>query len=140
MRDEKAASDVKKSRRLPGRSLVYKESIMSRRLTNREKLLTKLNNFSESEIGEILKYAQTLEKTLERRLERPPAPALAPALDRPSERIGYGDSVTEAIPQTEDELLIMLSAARENRRARQVFEWESVRRKVEGKGSVHWRH
>jgi hypothetical protein len=101
---------------------------MSRRLTNREKLLTKLNNFSESEIGEILKYAQTLE----RRLERPP--------DRSSERIGYGDSVTEAIPQTEDELLIMLSAARENRRARQVFEWESVRRKVEGKGSVHWRH
>ncbi|HEU0185245.1 MAG TPA: hypothetical protein VFS27_08025 [Blastocatellia bacterium] len=104
---------------------------MSRRLTNREKLLSKLNNFSENEIGEILKYAQTLEKTLERRLERPP--------ERSPERIGYGDGVTEAIPQTEDELLIMLSAARENRRARQVFEWESVRRKVEGKGSVNWR-
>jgi hypothetical protein len=96
---------------------------MSKRLTNREKLLSKLNNFSENEIGEILKYALTLERPLE----------------RPSERIGYGDSVTEAIPQTEDELLIMLSAARENRRACQVFEWESVRRKVEGKGSVHWR-
>jgi len=93
---------------------------MSKRLTNREKLLSKLNNFSESEIGEILKYALTLERT--------------------HERIGYGDGVTEAIPQSEDDLLIMLSSARENRRARQVFEWESVRRKVEGKGSVHWRH
>jgi hypothetical protein len=92
---------------------------MSKRLTNREKLLSKLNNLSESEIGEILKYALTLERT--------------------PEKIGYGDSVTEAIPQTEDELLIMLSAARENCRARQVFEWESVRRKVEGKGSVHGR-
>jgi hypothetical protein len=93
---------------------------MSKRLTNREKLLSKLNHFSENEIGEILKYAI--------------------ALERGAERIGYGDGVTEAIPQTsEDELLIMLSAARENRRARQVFEWESVRRRVEGKASVHWR-
>ena len=89
---------------------------MSKRLTNREKLLSKLNNLSENEIGEILKYAMALE------------------------RVGYGDGVAEAIPQTsEDELLTMLSAARENRRARQVFEWESVRRRVEGKGSVHWR-
>jgi hypothetical protein len=97
---------------------------MSKRLTNREKLLTKLNHFSEKEIGEILKYAMTLERSLE----------------RGAERVGYGDSVTEVIPQTsEDELLMMLSAARENRRARQVFEWESVRRRVEGKGSVHWR-
>jgi len=97
---------------------------MSKRLTNREKLLSKLNNLSENEIGEILKYAMALERAPERALER----------------IGYGDSVAEAIPQTsEDELLIMLSSARENRRARQVFEWESVRRRVEGKGSVHWR-
>jgi hypothetical protein len=97
---------------------------MSKRLTNREKLLSKLNHFSENEIGEILKYAMALERSLE----------------RGAERIGYGDGVTEAISQTsEDELLIMLSAARENRRARQVFEWESVRRRVEGKGSVHWR-
>jgi DNA replication protein DnaC len=89
---------------------------MSKRLTNREKLLSKLNNFSENEIGELLKCAMTLE------------------------RVRHGDGVIEAIPQTyEDELLIMLSAARENCRARQVFEWESVRRRVEGKGSAHWR-
>jgi len=97
---------------------------MSKRLTNREKLLSKLNSLSENEIGEILKYAMALER----------------ATERATERVGYGDGVTEAIPQTsEDELLIMLSSARENRRARQVFEWESVRRRVEGKGSVHWR-
>jgi transposase InsO family protein len=89
---------------------------MSKRLTNREKLLSKLNNFSENEIGELLKYAMTME------------------------RVRRQDGVTDAIPQTsDDELLMMLSAARENRRARQVFEWESVRRRVEGKGSVHWR-
>jgi hypothetical protein len=99
---------------------------MSKRLTNREKLLSKLNSLSENDIGEILKYAMALERATERAIER----------------VGYGDGVTEAIPPTSeinDELLIMLSAARENRRARQVFEWESVRRRVEGKGSVHWR-
>jgi len=87
---------------------------MSKRLTNREKLLSKLNNFSENEIGELLKYVTTLEKS------------------------GHVDTIPETIAQTsEDELLILLSAARENRRARQVFEWESVRRRVEGKASIH---
>ena len=90
---------------------------MSKRLTNREKLLSKLNNFSDNEIGELLKIVATLEKT------------------------GHGEGVSDVISQsstyTEDELLILLSAARENRRARQVFEWESVRRKVEGKPSIH---
>jgi hypothetical protein len=127
MRDKKAASDVTNHDVSPRWSLVYKESIMSKRLTNREKLLSKLNNLSENEIGEILKYALAIERTHERSSERI------------GERISYSDGVTEAIPQSEDELLIMLSAARENRRARQVFEWESVRRRVEGKGSVHWR-
>ena len=86
---------------------------MSKRLTNREKLLSKLNNFSETEIGELLKFIATLEK-------------------------GGHEGASEALTQaSEDELLILLSAARENRRARQVFEWESVRRRVEGKASVH---
>ncbi len=90
---------------------------MSKRLTNREKLLSKLNNFSESEIGEILKYAATLEIG------------------------GRKDGVPETIAQaSEDELLISLSAARENRRARQVFEWESVRRRAEVKASTHRYH
>ena len=90
---------------------------MSKRLTNREKLLSKLNNFSENEIGELLIIIATLEKG------------------------GHGDGASDAVAQTstytEDELLTLLSAARENRRARQVFEWESVRRRVEGKASIH---
>ncbi|HKQ77607.1 MAG TPA: hypothetical protein VJ810_28185 [Blastocatellia bacterium] len=90
---------------------------MSKRLTNREKLLSKLNNFSENEIGELLKFVASLEKG------------------------GHGESSSESGAQTstytEDDLLMLLSAARENRRARQVFEWESVRRRVEGKASIN---
>ncbi len=89
---------------------------MSKRLTNREKLLSKLNNFSDNEIGELLKYATTLDKG------------------------GSGGPIHETSPTSppsEDELLVSLSAARENRRARQVFEWESVRRRVEGKAAIH---
>ena len=91
---------------------------MSKRLTNREKLLSKLNNLSENEIGELLKYAAALE------------------------RGKHGDPNSETLSQispqpSEDDLLAMLSAARENRRARQVFEWESVRRRAEVKASIH---
>jgi hypothetical protein len=87
---------------------------MSKRLTNREKLLSKLNNLSEKEIAELLKYVATLE------------------------RGGDADGASEPATQTsEDELLILLSAARENRRARQVFEWESIRRRAEVKASIH---
>ena len=80
---------------------------MSKRQTNLEKLLTKLNHLSESEIGELLNYISTLEKG------------------------GHNNS-----EPSEDELLMMLSSARENRRARQVFEWESARRRAEAKAST----
>lgn len=91
---------------------------MSKRLTNREKLLSKLSNLSENQIAELLKYAAALEKSRQ------------------------GDANPEVSLQTpsqtpEDELLILLSAARENRKARQVFEWESVRRRAEVKASNH---
>jgi hypothetical protein len=87
---------------------------MSKRLTNREKLLSKLNNFSENEIGELLKFAAILEKSGR----------------------GESESASTTSPTSEDDLLVLLSAARENRRARQVFEWESVRRRVESKSSI----
>lgn len=83
---------------------------MSKRLTNREKILSELNHLSESEIGELLNYISALEKS-------------------GRERAGSEPS--------EDELLMLLSAARENRRARQVFEWESVRRRAEAGASVN---
>jgi hypothetical protein len=83
---------------------------MSKRLTNREKLLSKLNQLSDSEIGELLNFISTMEKS------------------------GRSAANSEAL---EDELLLLLSAARENRRARQVFEWESARRRAEAKASTH---
>jgi len=83
---------------------------MSKRLTNREKLLSKLNQLSDSEIGELLNFISTMEKS------------------------GRSSANSEAL---EDELLVLLSAARENRRARQVFEWESARRRAEAKASTH---
>ena len=86
---------------------------MTKRLSNREKLLSKLNNFSENEISEILTYAASLENTTASEI-------------RP-------ETISQA---TEDELLMLLSAARENCRARQVFEWESVRRRAEVKAST----
>jgi hypothetical protein len=84
---------------------------MSKRLTNREKLLTKLNNLSESEIGELLNYISMMER---------------------------GNYTNPETPSeiSEDELLMALSSARENRRARQVFEWESIRRRAEARASV----
>lgn len=95
---------------------------MSKRLTNREKLLSKLNNLSESQIAELLKYVIALEKSR----SGAGSPETSP------------QTPTQTFHQTaEDELLVSLSAARENRRARQVFEWESVRRRAEAKASIH---
>jgi hypothetical protein len=83
---------------------------MSKRLTNREKLLSKLNQLSDSEIEELLNFISALEK-------------------------GKRGAANSDI--SEDELVTMLSAARENRRARQVFEWESARRRAEAKALTH---
>jgi hypothetical protein len=81
---------------------------MSKRLSNRDKLLSKLNQLSDKEIGDLLNYITTMEK-------------------------GGNDSGSE-IP--DDELLAALSSARENRRARQVFEWEAARRRAEAGAST----
>lgn len=77
---------------------------MSRRLNNREKLAFKLDRLSDGEIQELLEYLQIMESM---------------KLDKTDEGM------------IEDELLVMLASARENRRARQVYEWESTRRMAE---------
>ncbi|MFN0084514.1 MAG: hypothetical protein ACKVX9_03925 [Blastocatellia bacterium] len=82
---------------------------MSKRMTDREKLLFKLNRLNDNEITDLLTYLSGLE--------------------RGKREHGKADSV-------EDELVTMLSASYESRRARQVFEWESVRRKAEGAGQA----
>ena len=80
---------------------------MANNVNQRQFLALKLEALSETEVGEVLDYISTMES---KRRTRP--------------SVG------------EDELLTTLADARENRRARQAFEWESVRRKAEKRASA----
>lgn len=82
---------------------------MGKRLTDREKLLFKLDHLSETEVQEVLDYVSIMEAMKRERAQ----PEIL-----------------------EDELLALLSSARENRRARQVFEWEAVRRRSDARASA----
>lgn len=82
---------------------------MANNVSQRQFLALKLEALSESEVGEVLDYISVLEST--RRSKTAPA---------------AGD----------DEVLTALADARENRRARQAFEWESVRRKAERRAAA----
>jgi hypothetical protein len=75
---------------------------MRKRQTDREKLLHKLDRLTDHEIREVLFYVSRL--------------------DSPGRDQADGG---------EDDLVMALSGAYENRRARQVFEWESARRRAE---------
>jgi hypothetical protein len=77
---------------------------MANNVNQRQFLALKLEAMSEAEVGEVLDYVSTLESK-----RRP----------------------RTAAPVGEDELLTTLVDARENRRARQAYEWETVRRKAE---------
>lgn len=81
---------------------------MSKRLTDRERLFSKLNHLSDSEIEEVLDFISRVETKRHERAQR---------------------------EVSDDDLLTTLSSARENCRARQVFEWESVRRKAEARAA-----
>lgn len=77
---------------------------MAKRITERQRLALKLDSLSDSEVGEVLDYISIMES-----MRR-----------------------TSALPGTwEDELVTLLVDAHENKRARQAFEWESVRRRAE---------
>jgi len=82
---------------------------MANNVNQRQFLALKLDSMSEAELGEVLDYVSALES--KRRTK--PAPAVG-----------------------EDELLATLVDARENRRARQAYEWEIVRRKAERRAAV----
>lgn len=89
---------------------------MSKRLTDRENLLHKLQQMTDNEVEDVLDYVSQLER----------------AKQRQGERGGGRDrKASQHNPTTDDELLMMLSTAYENRRACQVFEWEAIRRKSE---------
>lgn len=97
---------------------------MTKRLTDREKLSYKLQQLSDIEVGDVLAYISKLEM---KNFRQP-------------ERSSIKDQKTgQNISNSDDELLVLLSSAYENRRACQVFEWESVRRKSEVKAGRYVR-
>ena len=80
---------------------------MGKRLTDREKLIFKLDHLSDTDVHEVLEYVSIME-------------SMKPG--------------TSAEQLLEDEVLTLLASALENRRARQVYEWESARRHAESTG------
>jgi hypothetical protein len=77
---------------------------MAKRLTQRQLLSLKLEALTDSEVQELLDYVAIME-SMRRSI-------MVPAV-------------------WEDEVLAILADAHENRRARQAFEWEAVRRRAE---------
>ncbi len=97
---------------------------MNKRLTDREKLSHKLQQLSDIEVGNVLAYLSLMERNKFKH----------------TERVTVKDSkVGPNGPNSDDELLLLLSSAYENRRACQVFEWESARRKSEIKAGRYTR-
>jgi len=82
---------------------------MGKSVSQRQLLAVKLEGLNESEVGEVLDYVSAMESS---RRSKPAAVA--------------GD----------DDVLAALADARENRRARQAFEWEVVRRKAEKRAAA----
>jgi hypothetical protein len=78
---------------------------VAKRITERQRLALKLEHLSETEVHEVLDYISIMES-----MRR--AAAGMPA-------------------NWEDELVSLLADSKENERARQAFEWESVRRRAE---------
>jgi hypothetical protein len=81
---------------------------MAKRLTERQRLALKLDLLNDSEVVEVLDYISIME------------------------------SMRRAVALTggwEDELISHLADARENKRARQAFEWEAARRRAERRAS-----
>lgn len=85
---------------------------MNKRLTERERLFYKLDHLNETEIAEVLDYVNLLEAA------QPPSANTLPA------------------ESPDDDILTTLSGAYENRRARQVAEWENTRRRADSLASV----
>jgi hypothetical protein len=83
------------------------------RISQRQFLIQKLDALNDAEVCEVLDYVSAMESKRESR--------------RSSRTVS---SVWE------DEVLSVLAEARENRRARQAFEWEAVRRKAEKRAAA----
>ena len=82
---------------------------MAKRLTERQRLALKLDSLNDTEVVEVLDYISIME-----------------SMRRASLLSGAW----------EDDLVALLAEARENKRARQAFEWEAVRRRAERRAST----
>lgn len=82
---------------------------MANTTNQRQFLASKLEALSETEVGEVLDYISTMESIRRAR-------------------------TTHAA--SDDEVVMALADAQENRRARQAFEWEAVRRKAEKRAAA----
>jgi hypothetical protein len=82
---------------------------MARRLTQRQMLALKVDSLTDSEVNELLDYIAIMESMRKS--------VLMPAA-------------------WEDDVVALLADAPENRRARQAYEWESVRRRAERKAAI----
>lgn len=80
---------------------------MAKRQTDRQRLAVKIDSLDDALVGVVLDYISIIESA---------------------------ESKTTPRNHREDELVAMLADARENRRARQAFEWEAVRRRAERRG------
>ena len=86
---------------------------MGKTVSQRQLLARKLEGLNESEVGEVLDYISTMQSS------------------------GESSGRVKAAPSSgDDEVLTALADARENRRARQAFEWEVVRRKAEKRAAA----
>jgi hypothetical protein len=82
---------------------------MAKRLTERQRLALKLDSLNDSEVVEVLDYISIME-----------------SMRRAAMLSGVW----------EDDLVTLLASAQENRRARQAYEWEAVRRRAERRASA----
>lgn len=83
---------------------------MGRTVSQRQFLAQKLETLNDAEVCEVLDYISVMETNRRR---------------------------SRTVSATwEDEVLSVLAEARENRRARQAFEWEAVRRKAEKRAAA----
>jgi aminoglycoside phosphotransferase family enzyme len=82
---------------------------MGKTVSQRQFLAQKLETLNDVEVREVLDYISSMEST-----RRAKTTSTA----------------------WEDEVLSVLAEARENRRARQAFEWEAVRRKAEKRAAA----
>jgi len=88
---------------------------MSKRLTDRERLLHKLQQMTDREVKDLLDYISLTESSRQ----------------ATTTRENSKDQKNQLI--YEDELLALLSKGYETRRACQVYEWELARRKAEAR-------